>query len=70
VKPDNPPQRANAVAPAGQNLVRIGLMPDVPDQFVGRRIEHGMQRHREFDHAQARAEMATGMGDRVDGFPP
>ena len=29
-------QRADAVAPAGEDLVRIGLMADVPDQPVGR----------------------------------
>ena len=44
-------QRPNAVAPAGQNLVRIGLMPHVPDQPVGRRVEHVMQRHRQFHNA-------------------
>jgi hypothetical protein len=27
-------QRADAVAPSGQNLVRIGLVADVPDQPV------------------------------------
>jgi hypothetical protein len=27
-------QRADAVAPAGQDLVRIGLVADVPDQPV------------------------------------
>jgi hypothetical protein len=32
-------QRADAVAPAGQDLVRIGLVADVPDQPVARRIE-------------------------------
>ena len=44
-------KRTNAVAPTGQDLVRIGLVTDVPDQLVGRRIEHGMQRHGKFDHA-------------------
>ena len=61
-------QRADAVAPAGQDLVRIGLMADVPDQPVGRRVEHGMQRDGQFDHAEAGAEMAAGLGDRVDGL--
>ena len=27
-------QRADAVAPAGQDLVRIGLVADIPDQPV------------------------------------
>ena len=32
-------QGADAVAPAGQDLVRIGLVADVPDQPVGRGVE-------------------------------
>ena len=63
-------QRADAVAPAGQDLVRIGLVADVPDQPVGRRVEHVVQRHGQLDHAEAGAEMAAGLGDRVDGLPP
>ena len=43
-------------------------MADVPDQPVARGVEHIMQRDRELDHAQARAEMAAGDRDRVDGF--
>ena len=35
-------QRADAVAAAGQDLVRIGLMADVPDQPVARRVEDVM----------------------------
>src|SRR3546814_4461660 len=32
-------QGADAVAPAGEDLVRIALMRDVPDQLVPRRLE-------------------------------
>ena len=32
-------QGADAVAPAGQDLVGIGLVADVPDQPVGRGVE-------------------------------
>ena len=46
--------------------MRIGLVADVPDQPVGRRIEHVMQRDRQFDHAKTRAEMAAGDGDGID----
>ena len=59
-------QRADAVAAAGQDLVRIGLMTDIPDQPVGRRVEHVMQRDGELDHAEAGAEMAAGHGHRGD----
>ncbi len=61
-------QRADAVAPAGQDLVRIGLVADVPDQAVVRRVEHVVQRNRQLDHAEAGAEMAAGDRDRVDGL--
>jgi hypothetical protein len=40
--------------------VRIGLVADVPDQPVARRVEHVVQRHGELDHAQPGAEMAAG----------
>ncbi len=67
-KPAAHPQRANAVAPAGQDLVRIGLVTDVPDQAVVRRVEHVVQGNGELDHPQAGAEMAAGDRDRVDGL--
>ena len=57
VKPERPfpwRKRADAVAPAGQNLVRIGLVADVPDQPVARRIEDVVERDGQLDHAQAR----------------
>src|SRR5207244_11389746 len=53
-------QGPDAVATAGQNLVRIGLMADVPDQPVLRRIEHIVKGNRQLDHPQAGAEMAAG----------
>ena len=53
-------QRADAVAAAGEDLVRIGLMADVPDQLVARRVEDVVQRHRQLDHAQPGAEMTAG----------
>jgi hypothetical protein len=33
-------QGADAVAAAGQDLVRIGLMADVPDQAIARGVEN------------------------------
>ena len=61
-------QGADAVAAAGENLVRIGLMADVPDQPVARRVEHIVQRDRQLDDAEAGAEMAAGNRHRLDGF--
>jgi hypothetical protein len=45
-------QRADAVAPPGQDLVRIALVADIPDQPVFGRVEHIMDRRGQFDHAQ------------------
>ena len=53
-------QRADAVAAAGQDLVRIGLVADIPDQPVVRRVEDVVQRDRQLDDAEAGAEMAAG----------
>ena len=52
--------RGDAVAAAGQDLVRIALVADVPDQAVARRVEQVVQRDGQLDHAQAGAEMAAG----------
>src|SRR5580692_11714939 len=62
-------QRADAVAACRQNLVRIRLMADVPNEPVGGRIENVMQRHGELDHAEAGAEMAAGDSDSIDRLP-
>ena len=61
-------QGADAVAPAGDDLVRVRLVADVPDQPVGRRIEDVVQRHGELDHAEPGAEMAAGHRDRINHF--
>ena len=61
-------QGADAIAAAGQDLVRIGLMADVPDQTVARGVEDVMDGGREFDDAEAGAEMAASHRNRVDGF--
>ena len=61
-------QRADAVAAAGQDLVRVGLMADVPDQAVARRVEDVVDRGGQFDDAEAGAEVAAGHRHGVDGF--
>jgi len=61
-------ERADAVATIGQDLVRIGLVADVPNQAIIGGVEDVVQRHRQLDHAEASAEMATGHGDGVDGL--
>ena len=55
--------RVQAVAPPGQHLVRIGLVADVPDQPVVRRVEDIMQGDGQLDRAQAGGEMAAARAD-------
>src|ERR1700756_4864343 len=61
-------QRADTVAAAGEDLVRIGLVADVPDQPVARRVEHIVQCYCQFDNAQSGAEVTAGDRDSVDGL--
>ena len=57
-----------AVAAAGEQLVDVGLVADVEDEAVGRRIENGMQRDGQLHHAEIRPEMAAGLGQDGDQF--
>jgi len=68
VEPAALADRADAVATPGQDLVRISLMPDIPDQPIGRCVEHIVQRNGKLHHAQPGAQMSTDSGDRVDRF--
>ena len=61
-------QRADAVAATGQDLVRIALVPDIPDEPIGGRIEDVMDRHGELDHAEPGAEMSACRADRIDNL--
>jgi hypothetical protein len=61
-------QGPDAVAPVGQYLVRVGLMPHIPDQTVPRSIEDIMQRDGELDDAQPGTQVAAGDGHRTDGL--
>src|SRR5262249_23540498 len=63
-------QGFDAIAPAGENLVWIGLMPNIPDQLVVRGVEHVVQGDGEFHHAESSTEMPTSRCDRVDGLGP
>ena len=53
-------QRVHALAAAGQYLVGIGLVADIPDDAVFRRIEHAVQRDGQFDDAEVRRQVAAG----------
>ena len=61
-------QGAHAVAAPGEDLVRIGLVTDVPDQSIGRGVVDMVQRYGQFDDAQGRAEMTAGHRGDFDQF--
>jgi hypothetical protein len=63
-------QGADPVAPPGQDLVRVALVAHVPDDLVARRVEHRVQRHGQFHHTQAGAQMPAGLRHRRDRLGP
>src|SRR6476661_6711414 len=60
------PKRPDAVAPPGDDLVRIGLVPDVPDQLVLGRVEHIMRGNGQLDYTEPGAEVPAGHRHRRD----
>ena len=44
---------------ARQQLMRIGLMTDIPDDFFPRRIKNIVNRNRQFNGAQTRREVTA-----------
>src|SRR5690606_13870716 len=54
------------VASAGEHLVRIRLMADVPHEAVVRRVEDVMERNRQLYRAEARGEVAAARADGLD----
>src|ERR1700738_2594968 len=63
-------QRADALAPAGQDFVRISLMSNVPHQAVFRGVKDVVQGDRELDDPQSGAKMAPGCGNRINRLLP
>ena len=58
--------RRELVAAAGQDLVRVGLVADVPEDLVARRVEQRVQRDGELAGAEVGAEVPADLADRVD----
>ena len=58
--------RLQLVAAAGQDLVRIGLMADVPEDLVPWRVQQRVQRDRDLAGAEVGAEVAADLADGVD----
>jgi hypothetical protein len=58
--------RVEAVAATGEDLVRVGLVADVPEDLVARRVEQAVQRDGQLAGAEIGAEVAADLADRVD----
>ena len=58
--------RVQLVAPAGQDLVGIGLVADVPEDLVAGRIEQRVERDRDLAGPEVGAEMAADLPHGVD----
>ncbi len=62
--------RREAVAAAGEDLVRVGLVADVPEDLVARGIEQRVQGDGELAGAEVGAEVAADLADGVDDVLP
>src|SRR5204863_1679725 len=63
-------QRLHARVAPREQLVRIALMADVPDELVARRLKGRVERDRQLDHSQPRADVAPRAGADVDEARP
>ena len=60
----------HAVSAAGQYFMRIGLVSYIPDNSIVRRVKDVVQSNREFDHAEASAEVPACPGYCVEEVVP
>jgi hypothetical protein len=58
--------RREPVPAAGEDLVRVGLVADVPENLVARRLHQAVQRDRELAGPEVGAEVPADLADRVD----
>ncbi len=59
-------QAAHAVAPTGEDFVRVGLVAHVPHQAVVRRVKHAVQGDRQLNGAQIGTQVTAGLGHAVE----
>ena len=62
------PQRGEALATPGEELVDVGLVPDVEDDPVVRAVERAVNAERELDDAEVGRQVAAGLRDRGHEF--
>ena len=58
--------RLEPVLAAGEDLVRVGLMPDVPEDLVARALEQAVQGYGKLAGAEVGAEVTADLADHVD----
>jgi hypothetical protein len=58
--------RRELVAAAGEDLVGIGLVTDVPEDLVARGVKQRVQRDGQLAGPEVRAEVAADLADRLD----
>ncbi len=61
-------QCTDTVTAAGEYFMRVGLVADIPDQPILRRVKNMMQRHGQLNNPKARAQMPAGMGNGRNGL--
>ena len=59
-------QRVEPASAPGEHLVRVALVPHVPDQLVLGRVEHEVQRNGQLDDTQAGPDVPAGDGTGLD----
>ena len=59
-------QLGEARLATGDDLVHVRLVAGVPQEHVGRGVEHPVQGQGQLDGAEVGAEVAAGLGDRLD----
>lgn len=64
------PERRKALAPSGQYLVCIGLVADVPDDFVFWNVKHVVKRYGQLYDSQVGSQVPAGFGDHVNDQLP
>ena len=63
-------QRAELGIPPGQQLVRVSLVTDVPDNPVGFHVKNKMQRRRQLYRAEIGGQVSPGFGDGTQNAAP
>src|SRR5258708_5691913 len=59
-------QGREPVVATGEDLPRVALVADIPEDFVARGVEGPAEGDRQLDDPQPRADVAAGLRDDVD----